>query len=135
MDCTCPLVIILIIDNIYVAVLKFKCDTPVFAYIYCPQTLSITFQGMQAKALQVTDLFSLPDFPYVGDNPISSGQAIYLFIGCPIYPYPLATYNVKMSPIRPQLCFSATWGTVKPLDKSAFIRFGSVAIFNKWLRT
>ena len=32
-----------------------------------------------------------------------------------------------------QLCLSATWETVKPLDKSAFIEFGSVAIFNKWL--
>jgi len=46
-------VIILIIDNIYVVVLEFKNDTPVFAYVNCPQTLSITFQRMQAKAWQI----------------------------------------------------------------------------------
>ena len=48
---TYPLVIIIIIDNIYVAVLKFKNDMIVFAYVNCPQTLAITFQGIASESL------------------------------------------------------------------------------------
>ncbi|MCF8070671.1 MAG: hypothetical protein K9L30_18980 [Desulfobacterales bacterium] len=43
---------------------------------------------------------------------------------------------LKIPPVRigeRQPCFSATWATVNPRAKSAFIRFGNVAIFNKWL--
>jgi long-chain acyl-CoA synthetase len=40
---------------------------------------------------------------------------------------------LKIPPVRidkRQPCFSATWATVNPRTKSAFIRFGNVAIFN-----
>ena len=47
------------------------------------------------------------------------------------------TIGSVQSPVRSsgptgQACFSATCGTVKPLDRSAFTGFGSVAIFGKW---
>jgi hypothetical protein len=40
-------------------------------------------------------------------------------------------FNLGIRLIISPLC--ATWATVNPQAKSAFIRFGNVAIFNKWL--
>ncbi|WP_024333845.1 hypothetical protein [Desulfotignum balticum] len=43
-------------------------------------------------------------------------------------------FNLGIRLIISPLCATcATWATVNPRAKPAFIRFGSVAIFNKWL--